>query len=168
MVPFNEELLALLQTVERAYYFGVFTVTDSSLLDPSKSAVAESTHTEVAAFRHIKDKKNGGVYSWHVYNPRYKRSIEVTGEPKKYRAWCRKIIEADIYQLERDSKKVIIPNQQISSKSKANRKSDQMVTRWLHIMQESNQDQRTACDPMNTAFDTTMENASVIASPRYH
>ena len=101
VLPFNEELKRLLDTVERAYYFGVFTVVDSATPNAINPA-SEQTHTEIAAFRHIKDKKSSdkdksGIYYWHIYNPRYKRPIEVTGAPKKYRAWCRKIVEADIY-----------------------------------------------------------------------
>lgn len=84
----------MLDSVNRAYYFGVFQVIDSN---------SEDKRIEVAAFRHIKDKKSG-EYNWFIYNPRYKRPIEVTNAPKKYRAWCRKVVDADIYLLERDKK----------------------------------------------------------------
>ena len=93
-VPFHEELKSLLQQIERAYYFGVFTVFDEK---------TQSKKIEVAAFRHIKDKANKNYY-WFVYNPRFKQAIDVERNAKKYRAWCRRVIEADIYLLERDKK----------------------------------------------------------------
>ena len=129
-----------MESTERAYYFGVFTVIDSD----------QQKHIEVAAFRHIKDKVTG-KYHWFIHNPRYKRAIDVDGVPKKYRAWCRKVTEADVYLLEREKKQ---SNSSIK-KGKA-KKSDHMVTRWLHILQDSQVTQ-----------DTTADAVSVVASPKY-
>jgi len=87
---------------------------------------------EVAAFRHVKEKKSG-AYLWHIYNPRYRKPIDVSRPPKKFKAWCRKVVDADIYLLERDRK--LASGGSTSKKGRSTgKKPDQMVARWLHIL----------------------------------
>lgn len=133
----------MLDTVQRAYYFGTFQVVDSG---------TQEKRTEVAAFRHIKDKQSG-QYNWFIYNPRYRTPIDVNGVPKKYRAWCRKVVDADIYLLERDKKAMVTMT---GRKGKA-KKPDQMVNRWLGIMHESSV----------VTLESTADGTSVVASPKY-
>ena len=65
------ELIAILNKANRAYFFGVF--------------MSKKDKLHVAAFRHIKNRKNEGkAFEWKVYDPYFNDPISLIEKPKKF------------------------------------------------------------------------------------
>ena len=156
-----------LDKIERAYYYAEFKVTDSSNGNSKDTSygngLSSQTHLEIAAFRHLKFTRVGKVrgrngaqklapeYHWHVFNPHQGSQPVTASSPPDinidsattssgvaFRAFCRRIVSAKLFQLQRRQKERSSEASRLSCKGLASLEitdtAEKEKKKWLEII----------------------------------
>jgi len=117
----SESVLDALEAYPTATFFGVLAAKD----------YPHNTHA--ATIRQVK--KPNKPDDWQIIDTRFKTAIFVNETPKRFRAWCRKFKEVQLFILEKDTKVVKEKKGRPAVAAASNGAVDNYAQRWLHLMQ---------------------------------